>query len=366
MNILYIVPSLRTGGAETVATNYCIQLKNKGHKVLIAVAKKTGNTPNLQRIKENSIPIFYLTDNGKMGNVPGLRTLLNILRIVRIIKKEDIQIAHFHVIPFIYIYITGLLCPKVHLFYTIHSELRHDLHGTSLFLAKKMAQRNRIKIITLHKKMHEEAIEVLGGNNIDCVPNGITLAAFSGLENKRSLRRKNGIPDDAYVVGHVGSFFAVKNHKFIIEVFSKILETRPNSLLLLVGSGAKECEKEIADLIDSKNIKNATVILQNRSDIPELLSLMDVFFFPSLYEGFPLVLLEAQAAGLHCVISDRINNEVIASKLVKTLSLEDRIDKWVNSLLFTSDTDFGESIITQYDISRSTDRLIGIYQGVNE
>ena len=134
------------------------------------------------------------------------------------------------------------------------------------------------------------------------------------------------------VIGHIGRFVKPKNHEYLLDVFQELLKRKPDSVLLLVGDG------ELRGRIESK--ANALGIWENvvftgvRSDVSDLLQAMDILVFPSLYEGLPLTLVEAQAAGLPCVISDRVPQECMFTKdLVSVVALDDPVDCWVDQIL---------------------------------
>ncbi len=146
-----------------------------------------------------------------------------------------------------------------------------------------------------------------------------------------------GVRDDArtmldiergtLVVGHVGRFNAVKNHAFILEVFAALLSRRPDSLLLLVGDGP--LRDEVERRASALGIDRSVRFLGVRSDIPALMQAMDCFLMPSLYEGLPMVLVEAQATGLPCLISDAIPGDCdIAPRLVERAALSESPTEW--------------------------------------
>jgi glycosyltransferase involved in cell wall biosynthesis len=139
---------------------------------------------------------------------------------------------------------------------------------------------------------------------------GIDLDPFSRPANREEIRREFGVPFDAPVVGHVGRFVHPKNHSFILEIAAEILETRPEIHFLLVGDGPllTEVESRSKSMGLSENIHFAGT----RTDVPRIMrGAMDFFLFPSLYEGFGLTLLEAQAAGLRCLVSNNVPDEIV-------------------------------------------------------
>lgn len=199
--------------------------------------------------------------------------------------------------------------------------------------------------------------------NVHFIHNGVDLNIYRYSEEARSnIRREFNIADNQLVVGHIGRFNQQKNHKFLIEVFATLLQKVPDAILMLVGQGEKraEIEQQIAELGISKSVIFAGV----RSDVPALLSAMDVFVFPSLYEGMPNTVIEAQATGLPCVIADTITKEAGITDLVKYLSLSFRKEQWVNEILnVKGDTMVDTSVQfkkNKYDINSVIDDFISL------
>lgn len=150
--------------------------------------------------------------------------------------------------------------------------------------------------------------------------NGIDLNVYRFDPNARKeIRAEFGI-EDRLVIGHIGRFSRQKNHCFLLDVFAKIYEKRPDAVLLLVGKG--ELEENICAKAEELGIAKAVIFTGVRSDVPALLSAMDVFAFPSLYEGMPNTVIEAQATGLPCLIADTITKEANVTGQVQYLSLE--------------------------------------------
>lgn len=144
------------------------------------------------------------------------------------------------------------------------------------------------------------------------------------------IRKELGIPENAVVVGHVGRFSAPKNHKFLVDIFGEILKLMPEAHLLLVGDG--ELRQSTEEKVRTLGIDGNVIFTGVRSDVPELLQAMDVFLFPSLYEGLPVTLVEAQAAGLPCVISDAIPTDCDLTQLIHRVSLNESAENWATEV----------------------------------
>lgn len=149
---------------------------------------------------------------------------------------------------------------------------------------------------------------------------------------KRNLKREELGLTDEFVVGHVGRFNPQKNHSFLLEIFAALVKQEPNAVLLLVGGGA-DMEK-IKTKAETMGISQKVRFLGIRSDVPDLMQAMDVFAFPSLYEGLPVTMVEAQAAGLPSLISDSVPREcIITDNLVRVVPLSASADTWAEEML---------------------------------
>jgi glycosyltransferase involved in cell wall biosynthesis len=167
--------------------------------------------------------------------------------------------------------------------------------------------------------------------NAQILKNGIESASFLfSPEVREQVRQELDLTTDQLVVGHVGRFAHQKNHAFLVDLFAQLIKVKPKAVLVLVGDGSLriEIEKKVCGLSLQENVK----FLGVRSDITRLLQAFDVFAFPSWHEGLPVTLIEAQGAGLPCVISDVIAKEVdMGIGLVEYLALGDPLI-WVEKI----------------------------------
>lgn len=202
------------------------------------------------------------------------------------------------------------------------TRLLHTLHSRTL-------PRERITTLAVSRL----AGEWLFGRRapFTVVNNGIDVERFRFDSTGRArLRRELGI-EDRFVIGNVATFLYAKNHAFSVRVFAEVLRRRPDAVLLLVGVGAlqDQTRAQVAEL----GLADSVRFLGKRDDVPTLLSAMDRLLFPSIYEGFPLAVLEAQAAGLPALISDAVTDEVVITDACWQLSLDDPPVTWAEALL---------------------------------
>lgn len=150
------------------------------------------------------------------------------------------------------------------------------------------------------------------------------------VEKRNKIRKELGVCDTKLLVGHVGRFSPQKNHSFLIDIFYKI-QKRTEAKLLLVGDGElrSDIDKKIADL----KLQDRVILTGVRNDVADLLQAMDVFIFPSHYEGLPVTMIEAQAAGVPCLISDKVPIECKVTDLVHVLPLDGSPEVWVKNVL---------------------------------
>lgn len=164
------------------------------------------------------------------------------------------------------------------------------------------------------------------------IKNGIDTIKFRyDFHARYDVRKEMGIPDDVFLIAHVGRFVEVKNHSFIIDVFNEITKREPSSILVLAGIGP--LFNKIKQKVKSYGLSDKVVFLGNCNNVNKLLSSVDFFIFPSLYEGLPFAPVEAQAAGVRVACSDRISPEVQLSDGVKFISLDKPSSFWANEIL---------------------------------
>lgn len=189
--------------------------------------------------------------------------------------------------------------------------------------------------------------KIVNKNKAVIMPNAINLDMYEFDEKRRSkVRKEIGISEDTILIGHIGRFIKLKNHSFMLEVFKKIHELNPNTMLIFAGIG--ECLQQTKDYAKELQIDPYVRFLGFRNDVNDLTQAMDVFFMPSLYEGFPVTAIEAQASGCPCVLSDTITREAALLDETKFISLNDPAEKWADEIL---------SLVGKVDRSKSKEIL---------
>lgn len=198
--------------------------------------------------------------------------------------------------------------------------------------------------------------------NIIVLNNAVDVNSFKINKEKRLKLRTELNLNDKFVIGHVGRFNPQKNHTFLIDIFSEIYKKKENAVLLLIGEGY--LLQEIKEKVKKLNLQDKVLFLGLRSDIPDLMQSMDLFLFPSLYEGLPVVLIEAQAAGLKIVTSTGVTKETDLTNSLEFYDLQCTSKEWADKILSldTKKIDYSEILRKKgYDSNTNASWLVDFY-----
>lgn len=368
--VLQLIHGFTMGGAETLVKEYCLKLDKEKYEISVLCFYRY-HTPYEKMLEDAGIQITYINDirerMGKTG-IRQIRVLLELIRryffIKNHIKRESPDILHTHLAVNSYVLFAN---PKksTKIFHTVHNEPtvlwdKRKSRRIDLWAVRKLIKKYPMRFITLHEEMCREVNDMFGVRDSLVLNNGIDFTRFEKATEKEQIRKREGIPVDAYVVGHVGRFNHQKNHKFLVEVFSKIKAQKEEAYLLLVGNGSLQTETEM--MLKRMGLEESYKILSNRTDIPDLMNAMDVFVFPSKFEGLGIVLIEAQKMGVKCIVSDRVPRAATVSNLVKTLNLNLPPEKWAEETINFDVRAVEYSGIKEWDINCVVRRLESFYE----
>lgn len=191
--------------------------------------------------------------------------------------------------------------------------------------------------------------------NAKQIYNSVNINRFRYNLDVRKLKRKElNIDDNTLVIGNVGRLCKQKNQKWLIKLFEKYHKFNSNSVLVILGEG--ELHKELDNIIKESGLEDAVLMMGQVNDVNNYLMAFDLIWMPSLYEGLPVTLVEAQAAGLPCVVSDIITREVEVTDLIKYISTDDtKIDQWIESVYINMkrENGFEELSDSEFNIKKS-------------
>lgn len=325
MKILYFIRALNIGGAETFIYNTLSAIDDEYHIDFVLQSYRNNNERLLELCKKKNSALYYIT--------PFYKNYLKSVRELKIIlKKENYDIIHIHANALINM-VPIIAARKIKVKIALHSHntknnlggvIGHNLHKLNRFYT------NRLDILRF--ACSEEAGKWMYGNNtFTILNNAIDIEAYKfDLVARRELRESLGVKDK-FVIGHVSRFVEAKNHNFLIEIFNEILKINANSELILIGEGElvnniKDKCKELG-IVDKVNFVGA---VQNPA---RYYSAFDCMIFPSLFEGLPFTLVEAQASGLPIFASNNITKEVNITGNINYIGLENSAKCWANIII---------------------------------
>ena len=215
-----------------------------------------------------------------------------------------------------------------------------------------------------------EAARCYFGNKVVCdnrftfIPNAIDVKKFEFSQEIRLKIRKEYKIENKKVIGHVGRFMKQKNHKFLLNIFSEVLKENSNVVLVMLGDG--ELLGAMKEYARTLNILNNVIFVGNVGNANEWYSAFDLFILPSIWEGLPVVGVEAQAAGLPCIFSDSITREIAITDKAQFIPLKANRNVWVEAIsdkLANSSRDETEQQVTDnhYNICFEAKKLEELY-----
>ena len=366
VRVLHSVSNMDRAGIETMIMNYYRHIdRTKVQFDFLANKSKKGAYD--EEIKKMGGNIFIS---------PGLNPLkwFKYEKMVKELLKnnKDIKIVHSHNGAFS---LQAQLAAKKS---GIKNRIVH-VHGTkidfNLKLPLKLLYKTRLKSTSNNYwGCGTEAVKyyfgqkVIQSNNYMIIRNAIDEEKFLYNPEKRAEIRKKYNLDGKFVIGNVARFMKQKNHTFTLDLFKKIYELNKNAILMLLGDGEllSEMKQKAKDLQIEKNV----MFMGNIDNVYEMYQAMDLFLLPSLFEGLPVVGIEAQAAGLKCVMSDTITDEVAITDNVEFISLNTPVDEWAKIILSKTSYErknMKEEIIKAgYSISVEAKKLQEIYEKMGE
>lgn len=260
--------------------------------------------------------------------------LKNRIDFINILEKYNYKVIHVHLpnAGFLYLSIAKKYGVPIRI---LHS---HNSKGSDIWWKNiRNGFLNKLGILYANKyfSCSKKAAEYLFGEKrlregrVEIINNAIEIDKFLFNNSIRiKLRNNLNIDKEQFVIGHVGRMSQQKNHFFLIDIF-KLFHNNNNCKLVLVGDG--ELKEKIESYTKINNLSDSVIFLGSRDDVNEVLQIFDVFVLPSLFEGLPVVSIEAQAAGLKCLLADTITSECNLTGNIKFLPLDNKL-MWVTEL----------------------------------
>jgi sugar transferase (PEP-CTERM/EpsH1 system associated) len=308
LRILHIVHSLNVGGLERVVVDMAKGFRKNGH--IVGICCLDGKEPLGGEAEKAEIKVFSLhKKSGIAWNLP--------IRIARIITNERYSMIHTHNEAGLIYGVLAALLAKVNnnIIHTEHGKEPDYDNNKKRKLAEKILLKKVKRVVTVSEELKKTIVRSSGidKDRITVIQNGINIEKFHQPTFREETRRSLRIDPGDFVIGNISRMVPLKNHRFLISIFKELLKTYPKVKLILVGDGPQKSQLEIYS--NEQGLSGSVIFLGERQDIPELLSICDLFVLPSLTEGICITLIEAMASGTPVVASKVGGNPEIIKNL---------------------------------------------------
>lgn len=369
VKVLHVFKNMERGGAETLIMNIFRTMdRNKIQFDFLLTSEKEGSY--CEEIKKLGGTIYKLD---KFSNKKPIKNMKNIIKIIK-------QNGGYDVIHIPMMFYSGWVCLSAWIAGVpnriVHSHNADEIHNDSI--SRKLYikfSRMLINIFSTCKiACGDKARDFLFGNSKKVkeqtiiLKNGIDISKFQNVsENKiYEMKKQFGIKTNEMIIGEVARFSEQKNHRFYLD-FARYLKNKKLEVkIILVGDG--ELRRSIEKQVKDKQLEEYFIFTGIRKDIPELMNMFDVFCMPSLYEGFPVSIVESLAAGTPCVVSENISKETnLIDGMIKYINIQEEPQKWYEEMKEISNKNFDKNKIKSvleekgYSIEKTTEKLQKIY-----
>lgn len=364
MKIMYFIHSLNIGGAETICKNYLIALKKRDVDVVLVIANHTKSFLEKELVRHGikiiSINPFdkFIFFSSKLCDA-----CLKILPLKfiweKIIRGENPDIIHINTLSLEFFYKNRI--PTSRIVYTFHGKVERYLKLMGEKNRKSMEKyaKNGMTFFAISKDISSEIKRHLSTDNIAYIPNGIKIDPQNGYE-RETFFKKNNIPKDAFVIGHVARFDEIKNQGRTLEIFQEVLKIKPYAYLLFIGNCNNKFGKIIKKQVLNKGLESRVKFLGVRNDADKIMATFDAMVLPSITESFSLVMIEAQAKNVRSIASMTVPEEIICNDNCFRLSLQESNKMWAKYITgsFTERHDFD---LEEFSIDKVMDKMINVY-----
>lgn len=373
--VLHVVSDMHRGGAETMIMNLYRNIDRSKLQFDFICHYKKGDTDGLNKRADYYDEIETL--GGRVFKIPSLGTsnpieyTLNIKKAIS--KNGPFKAIHVHTnkqsgFALLGARLAGIRNRIVHSHITEWDNFNKIYISTLKFIMKSNA--NKYCACGVDAGVNAFDIKDIDNSEVNLLKNAIDINNFINVDRStvNKLKHQLDINDETKIIGHIGRFSEQKNHKFIIQLAKELKRNNRDFVILLIGTGP--LVNEIKRLIRENNLSSNVKILGVREDIDILMNLFDVFILPSLYEGLPLVSIEAQAAGNRCIVSNTVTNEIdMGLGLVKQLPIDNEsLEEWESGIFDEQSIELSKKEILEkitlkgYNVKQNVNRLYELYE----
>lgn len=331
-NIIFYSERWLNGGIESLIINIILKSSSLNNKYKIVVGQKETSTFDTI-IKEKNIEFVEL--HHKLIKNPIIRTVANIFKFKKYIKNDMGSIIHINIYNSVGLILGLFIKNKRRVIIHAHNtgidkeNDRFYLKRFANIIFKRLFTNKKYNYFACSDSAAQFCFNVNKILKYNIIKNGIDSKKFKYNKCIRNEIRKGlKISNNTILFGHVGRFVYQKNHVFLIDVFKEYIKNNKNAKLLLIGDGP--LKKEIEKKVEKLNLNNYVIFVGNTNRVHDYMSAMDVFLFPSLYEGLGIVLIEAQCSGLRCFSTNKVPEIVKVTDKINFLELKKEI--WIDEL----------------------------------
>jgi len=348
VRVLQLLGSLDMGGAETMVMNVYRHLDRELLRFDFAL-NNSGVGYYEKEVTDNDDRIFHITPRS-------VSLKKHFEGLYRIVKDNRYDILHYHTENAFLACCDLLVCwaagaKKI----VVHSHSTMDFRGGRMVRLSGLFRLPLRALTDVRVSCGTDAARWMFGTEkgVTVIPLPVDCAKYEFSEEKyNSCREEYGLVGKK-VYAHTGSFLKVKNHAFLLDVFYWLHSADSSAYLILMGDGEERraIEEKIAEL----GLQDSVTVFGIVSDVYDKLIAADAFIFPSLFEGFPAAVLEAQAAGLPCIISDSITRSIDVTECVEFISLNRKADDWAETILRMESNNARQRIECNHMVAASYD-----------
>lgn len=325
IRVLHILTGLTNGGAETFIMNMYRQIDRE--KILFDFLLRSDDNVYKDELERMGSKVYVTSSFPR-------HFIRNAIETSSFFKNHSYDIVHVHANALLYMF--ALKCAKKN---GVKCRIMHS-HNTAMLQMKLLPLHNFNKkrihnLATDYFACSDDAGKWMFSGEYTVVNNAINISDFEfNGEKRKKLREQFGIKQNDLVIGHVGRFQEQKNHTFLVDIMSEVVKEQPNSKLVLIGDG--DLRASIEEKVKNMGLLNNILFLGARNDVRNLMNIFDLFVLPSIYEGMPLVLIEALGNGLKILSSEAVPNFNIFNEAITTLNLSAGADYWAKEILETN------------------------------
>ena len=361
IRILQIVPNMQAGGIETWLMNQyrCLNRDEVQYDFLVHYQKSFFYDKEIESLGGHIYRCSMREDNNLIKYISFLFSFFK--------HHKEYKVIHGHMpsLSFFFMGVARLCGVPVRINHSHNTSLNHTPKGYIEFLLTKL-----VKINSTHLFACSEAAGryMYGKANFTVIHNAIDTDKFSFSESVRKEVRKELDIENKFVIGHIGRFTHQKNHDFLLDIFKDVLECRKDAVLILVGTG--ELLDQTMHKAEKLGIRGQIKYLGVRSDSDRIYQALDVFLLPSLYEGLPVVGVEAQSEGVPLLLSNHITEEIKLLPTTKFLPIDQGTECWcmeISKISFDAELRVKTNDVIKemgYSIENETKRIVNIYSSL--